>query len=156
MHIVLCYIECDGKVLLLKRNNEPYSGYYALPGGKVEKGESALLAAERETVEESGLVAVSASLLAESAEEIVEEGTGSILYSYNMSLVKIEVEKTRTTESVEGELCWFDLNDFLNSRDIVPTDIDLVRRYYLEKYHSRVHYSVVKRRGGEYCISSID
>ena len=46
----------DGKVLLIQRAQPPL-GLWSLPGGKVEFGETALAAAERELLEESGVTA---------------------------------------------------------------------------------------------------
>lgn len=43
----------EGKVLLVERTNP--AGVWALPGGKVEAGETARQAAERELFEETGL-----------------------------------------------------------------------------------------------------
>jgi ADP-ribose pyrophosphatase len=44
-----------GKVLLVKRNNPPNRGRWALPGGLVELGETCEAAAAREILEETGL-----------------------------------------------------------------------------------------------------
>ena len=46
----------DGKVLLVQRAKPPL-GLWSLPGGHVEFGETALAAAERELLEESGVTA---------------------------------------------------------------------------------------------------
>lgn len=45
---------CDGRVLLIERRWEPYQGLLALPGGHVDPGETALQAAARELLEETG------------------------------------------------------------------------------------------------------
>ena len=45
----------DGNIVLIKRNYPPYKGYFALPGGGVEKGETAKQALIRETKEETNL-----------------------------------------------------------------------------------------------------
>jgi len=45
----------DGKVLLLKRSNEPFKGCWGLVGGTVEKGESLTQALKREFKEETNL-----------------------------------------------------------------------------------------------------
>ncbi len=46
-------IECDGKIVMIKRRNNPLG--WALPGGFVDYGESLEYAAVREAKEETGL-----------------------------------------------------------------------------------------------------
>jgi len=45
----------DGKVLLVRRARSPPKGFYSLPGGRVEFGESLHQALAREVEEETGL-----------------------------------------------------------------------------------------------------
>ena len=44
-----------GKVLIAERGAGPRRGYWSLPGGKIEPGETAMEAAAREIMEETGL-----------------------------------------------------------------------------------------------------
>jgi 8-oxo-dGTP diphosphatase len=46
----------EGKVLLVKRGVAPNEGLWAVPGGSLELGESLKEGAERETLEETGVV----------------------------------------------------------------------------------------------------
>ena len=56
--VVHVYLERDGRVALLKRANTGFmDGYYALPGGHQEQGESVSSTAKRELQEELGVVA---------------------------------------------------------------------------------------------------
>lgn len=51
-----CFIEYDGKILLLHRHpDKPLGGTWGLPAGKVEHGESDLETIVRESFEETGI-----------------------------------------------------------------------------------------------------
>lgn len=45
----------DGQLLVVKRGRDPGRGLWAVPGGKVRRGETLVEAAEREAYEETGL-----------------------------------------------------------------------------------------------------
>ncbi len=45
----------ENRVLLVQRKNEPAAGQWAVPGGRVNRGETLKAAAERELFEETGI-----------------------------------------------------------------------------------------------------
>jgi 8-oxo-dGTP diphosphatase len=47
--------DADGRLLLVKRGQEPAKGCWSVPGGRVEAGESDVEATAREVLEETGL-----------------------------------------------------------------------------------------------------
>ncbi len=51
-----CAVFHEGAVVLIRRAHEPFAGWYALPGGFVEIGETVEEACRRETREETGLI----------------------------------------------------------------------------------------------------
>jgi ADP-ribose pyrophosphatase YjhB (NUDIX family) len=75
-----------GKVLLIQRVRQPYAGYWTLPGGRLEPGESAETAARREIAEELGLTAHALRPVI----RFVEEGAGDL--------------QVFATEAFEGEI----------------------------------------------------
>ena len=50
--------DCDGRLLLVRRANDPGRGLWSVPGGRVEPGESAAEAVVREVAEETALPVV--------------------------------------------------------------------------------------------------
>ncbi len=57
-------VDDEGRVLLVRRANEPSRGLWSIPGGRVEPGESARECARREVREETGLDVEVGELLA--------------------------------------------------------------------------------------------
>ena len=55
LNIVLVYNKEEDKILMCKREKEPYKGKLNLVGGKVEQGENELHAVYRELQEETGI-----------------------------------------------------------------------------------------------------
>ena len=54
MIVVGCMVECDGRMLFLKRSSQSHQGgTFSIPGGKLEPGETPLQAVSRELFEET-------------------------------------------------------------------------------------------------------
>lgn len=73
----------DGAVLLVRRAQEPCKGEWTFPGGMVELGETTRAAAERETLEETG-VRVRAGEVLEVVDSIVRDAEGRAEYHYSL------------------------------------------------------------------------
>ena len=70
-----------GRVLLVKRGQEPLKGEWALPGGRLELGETLTEGVVREVLEETGLQ-VRPIAHVETVERISRDGDGRVQYHY--------------------------------------------------------------------------
>ena len=73
--------DARGRVLLVRRANEPSRGLWSVPGGRIEPGESAREAAAREVREETGLEVEVGELLltAELGPYVVEDYAATVV-----------------------------------------------------------------------------
>ncbi|NHV45767.1 MAG: NUDIX hydrolase [Candidatus Verstraetearchaeota archaeon] len=104
----------NGKVLLIKRGNEPNKGLWSIPGGLVKLGESPEEAAIREFKEETGLNAIIEKLLG-IFNIIIKDNEGKIKYHY---IVVDYLGKVIGGELKPGsdvlDAKWFDINELKN------------------------------------------
>lgn len=64
----------DNKILLIKRNTRPFVGYWALPGGRMDPGETIEQTVIREVKEETGLEGKIIDKIGEYVEKGVKDG----------------------------------------------------------------------------------
>jgi ADP-ribose pyrophosphatase YjhB (NUDIX family) len=86
----------NGRAVLIKRGKAPLLGEWSIPGGMLELGETLRQGAEREALEETGLV-VRANELLGVFDRVVPDSEGNIVYHY----VLIDF----LCERVSGDLC---------------------------------------------------
>lgn len=106
-------IVIDGKILMIKRKNEPESGKWTVPGGAINIGERIKDGLKREIYEETGLY-VDVKKLLDVMEKIVKDNQGKIKYHY--------VIADYLCEYVSGDIKAS--SDALEVRLISPDDID--------------------------------
>lgn len=98
----LCYVERDGRYLMLRRRKEPFRGLWTAPGGKVEPGEAPDEAIRREIREETGLTLQRLEL------RLVTAETGPHpAYNWLLFLFRGTAAPGPPRAGVEGELRWF-------------------------------------------------
>jgi 8-oxo-dGTP diphosphatase len=71
----------DGRLLVVERGKPPAEGVWALPGGSIELGETMAEAAEREVLEETGVV-VKAGAVVHSFDAVVRDDDGRVRFHY--------------------------------------------------------------------------
>lgn len=93
----------EGKVLLARRAKEPFLGWWDIPGGFMEAGETPEEALAREVLEETGLRARAFRLLAIFPDTYGAEGVPTLNLHY---LVEVD-EGEPSPQSDVAELRWF-------------------------------------------------
>jgi 8-oxo-dGTP diphosphatase len=98
------------KILLIKRRTVPFKGYWALPGGRVESGETVEQTIVREVKEETGLDVAVVRKIGEYHEQGVQDG---VEYDYYPAcfLVNVVGGEIRKQESEIEEIKLFSLNE---------------------------------------------
>lgn len=106
-NVVLCKLENQFKVLLIKRKNDPFQGQWALPGGFIEEDEDLATAAKRELQEETGVKV-------ENVEQVRAFGKpgrdprGRMISVAFLSRIFCEEELVHGDDAAEAQ--WFDVN----------------------------------------------
>ena len=98
----------ENKVLLVKRNKPPGKGLWAIPGGRLELGETLQEAAEREVREETGVI-IRARNPAYTFEVIERDNQGCIRFHYVIvDLLADYISGDPHPESDVSEARWID------------------------------------------------
>ena len=101
LNVIIVYDKDESKILMCKREKEPYKGMFNLVGGKVEENENELHAAYRELEEETGITAKDINLV------------NVMNFEYKMSDIELELYAGKLNKDVEiveevNKLYWMD------------------------------------------------
>lgn len=104
LNIILVYNKKEDKILMCKREKEPYKGKFNLVGGKVEKDEDEIHAAYRELEEETGITKDDIRL------------THLMNFQYEISDMELELYVGKLNKDVNlveevNKLFWFNKNE---------------------------------------------
>lgn len=104
LNVILVYNKEENKILMCKREKEPYKGKFNLVGGKVEQNEDELHVAYRELQEETGITNNDIKL------------THMMNLQYKMSDMELEVFTGKLNKDVElieevNKLYWMNKED---------------------------------------------
>lgn len=104
LNVILVYNKEEDKILMCKREKEPYKGKLNLVGGKVEPNEDELYAAYRELQEETGITSSDIKL------------THIMNFQYDITNIELEVYTGKLNKDIAlieevNKLYWIDKNE---------------------------------------------
>ena len=104
LNVIIVYNKEENKILMCKREKEPYKGKYNLVGGKLEENEDCLEGAYRELEEETGITKDDTIL------------TYLMNFEYKLLDMQLQVfvgklNKEKTLVEEVNKLYWMDLNE---------------------------------------------
>ncbi len=119
----------DSRVLLVKRKNPPSKGCWAIPGGRVELGESLKQAAQREILEETG-IHIEADEPIYIFESIQKDERGKIAFHYIIIDMIAHYKKGDILPGDDAlDARWISENE-LKGLKVNQTTKDLLRGYF--------------------------
>ncbi len=134
------------KFLLIKREKEPFQNLWAIPGGKIEVGETVAEAVTREIEEESGLDVKFIALRGVVHEFLYQKK--EIVGHFIMWVCETRAKKDTAQTKSEGEIRWFNKEDIKkNKSKIIPSDFAMLEEFFLKNkknlpiHHSRMQYA---------------
>jgi ADP-ribose pyrophosphatase YjhB (NUDIX family) len=142
-----CVIDVDGRILLCKRAIEPRRGYWTIPAGFMENGESVQAAAAREAMEEALANVKIGSLLA--IVNVLRAHQVHIMFRARLQHPDFGIgpESLETGLYEESEIPW---------PDIAFLSVEFALRRYLEDRRQgldRVHFRDIDWRDGKLITS---
>lgn len=129
--VVGCLIEYEGKVLLAKRGIEPRKGFWNLPAGFMENGETAEEGALREVEEETGMMVTIERL--HTVFSVVHANQVYLLFKASTSSDKF----TLTPESVEIQ--YFEFDNIPWGEIAFSSNVHALKSYIQNPESSEVH-----------------
>jgi len=109
------------RYLLVKRGKQPYMGYWSLPGGSQEAGETLQETAHRELKEETGLEATTLKF-AKVRDRITYNENGNIEYHFVLAtFVTHDAAGIAKAQDDADDIGWFSLDEMTNLKTTPET-----------------------------------
>lgn len=129
---VLAVLVRDGRVLLVRRMNEPDAGLWGFPGGRVEPGETVFAAAERELAEETGVEAAARDFL--TVIDVIRHEGRTLTHHYVLAAVLCAWRAGAPVAADDAiEAAWMPLADVLAGRLATSERVPEVARLAQER-----------------------
>jgi 8-oxo-dGTP diphosphatase len=117
----------DGKILLVRRGQEPGKGMWSIPGGAIELGETIYEAAAREVLEECN-VEIKIKRVLDAVENIVKDGSGRIRFHYVIIDLQAEYASGRLKAGTDAAECGWFTPEAAAKMNLTPTLRAMFRR----------------------------
>jgi 8-oxo-dGTP diphosphatase len=118
----------SGEILLLKRMKDPEKGYWSIPGGTVEFGETIEETIIREVFEEIGVTIEIITLLGITNHIIPNEGVHWVAPAFLVKITHGGIPENKEPQSHE-KMNWFPINK-------IPVESTITTKSALSKYHN--------------------
>jgi ADP-ribose pyrophosphatase YjhB (NUDIX family) len=122
----------DEELLLIRRAGGPYTGQWALVGGKWDFGETLAEAIVREVLEETGLVTAFVALRALVSERVAPWTAEDPAAHFLLLVCDLVVLDGQASEQFEGLVAWFDrqsIEALYGEGRIIPSDYAMIREF---------------------------
>ena len=114
------------RFLLVKRGKEPYKGFWSLPGGAQELGETLEECAKRELMEETGLMADEVRFAAV-RDRITRNSEGEITHHYVLAtFLAIAYSGEASASDDAEELGWFTADE-IGDLETTPGALEFIK-----------------------------
>ncbi len=115
----LAVVPRDGRVVLVARARPPNEGRWGFPGGVQELGETVVQAAERELMEETGILVRTPRIIG-ALDVLDRDAVRRIRHHYTLIVVRFEwMSGEGAAADDAGAVGWFSLADFATI-DVLP------------------------------------
>lgn len=111
--LILLFNSDYSKLLLVKRNKEPYKNCYNGIGGKIENDETPISCSIRECLEETGINMIYPRLLV----TLVYPSSNTINSNTKLNVVYDNVLESDVLDNYEGHYVWKDVSFVMNIND---------------------------------------
>jgi ADP-ribose pyrophosphatase YjhB (NUDIX family) len=126
------------ELLLIQRNNGPYTGQWALVGGKWDFGETLADAIVREVREETGLSTDFVAVRGLVSERVAPWSSGDLGAHFLLLVCDLAVCSV-AAEQCEGTVAWFNqeaIDALHTAAEIIPSDYAMIREFAAATHHA--------------------
>lgn len=120
----------EGKILTIKRLQEPNKGKWSIPGGRIELGETVYQAARREVKEECS-IEVEIERVLDSVDNIIRDEGGHVKYHFVIIDLLARYVSGEIRAQSDAEKCKWVTPRELVQLDITPMLRDMLKRQKL-------------------------